>query len=83
MVYYYCNEFGNEKYEFVKCTNISFYHINSFGVLFSDLQAPSKFNYCYRRHSLGEKVKLHEMKNEKNYMMKIWKILKHFSRALS
>ena len=89
MVYNYCNEFGNENYEFVKCTNISFYHINSFGVLFSDLQASSKSNYCYHRwHSLGEKVKLHEMKNEKNYVgflflyikySKFWSILlEHF-----
>ncbi len=43
---------------------------------------------CHRPgHSLGEKITLHEMKNENNYMgflmIKIWQILKHFSRALS
>ena len=42
---------------------------------------------CQHRpgHSLGEKIKLHEMKNEKNYMgfriPKIWQILKHFARS--
>ena len=38
-------------------------------------------------HSLGKNIKLHEMKNEKNYMgfliTKIWQILRHFSKALS
>ena len=38
-------------------------------------------------HSLGKKLKLHELKNEKNYVgfliHKIWQILKHFTRALS
>ena len=33
-------------------------------------------------HSLGEKIKLREMENEKNYagfrIPKIWQILKHF-----
>ena len=37
-------------------------------------------------HSLGEKIKLHEMKNEKNYVgihiSKIWQILKHFSGGI-
>ena len=38
-------------------------------------------------HSLGEKIKLHEMKDEKGknymgfYIPKIWQILKHFARA--
>ena len=36
-------------------------------------------------HSLGEKIKLHEMKNEKNYvgfpMIKIWQILKDFAKS--
>ena len=38
-------------------------------------------------HSLGKNIKLHEMKNEKNYagflIHKIWQILKCFSSALS
>ena len=37
-------------------------------------------------HSLGKNTKLHEMKNEKNYVgfiiHKTWQILKRFSRAL-
>ena len=36
-------------------------------------------------HSVGEKIKLHEMKNEKNYMVfripNVWQILKHFVGA--
>ena len=38
-------------------------------------------------HSSGKNIKLHDMKNEKNYVgfliTKIWQILKRFSRALS
>ena len=49
----------------------------------------SKPNYFGHRpgHSLGKNLKLHEMKNEKNYIFifihKIWQIFKSFSRALS
>ena len=38
-------------------------------------------------YSLGKNIKMHEMKNEKNYVgfliTKIWQILKRFSRELS
>ena len=37
-------------------------------------------------HSLGKSIKLHEMKNEKNYVRflitKIWQIWKHFSTSI-
>ena len=63
-------------------TQSCFFHLSFHAILFFPLM--NALVYDHRPgHSLGEKIKLHEMKNEKTtlgfHIPKVWQILKHLT----